>query len=273
MAPAAQKTRKRSKQSEEKPAKDSSSSMAPAAQKTRKRSKQSEEKPAKDSSSSMAPAAQKTRKRSKQLEEKPAKDPAAPKKPAGGAYGVFLAENREEFMKTAGRNVADVSRHASSRWKEMSEEDKEQYQKKYQEKLEAYQVSKKEYKESQPEGRDHPSTASIATRDTSTPKKRSAKRSASDEQQGSEPSSSTKESRKDNETKSKDLGPMELARQASRRRCLHQRAQKLGLLEKMFVLSKELSEVKGVNDVKILQMLQKSAGMTEVAKRRLLGEV
>ena len=31
---------------------------------------------------------------------KKAKDPDAPKRPAGGAYGVFLAENRDEIIKT-----------------------------------------------------------------------------------------------------------------------------------------------------------------------------
>ena len=45
------------------------------------------------------------------------------------------------------------------------------------------------------------------------------------------------------EAKSKELGPMELAEQTKRRRSLHRRAEKQGLLGKMFALSKELQGV------------------------------
>eukprot|EP00930_Biecheleria_cincta_P086973 TRINITY_DN76236_c0_g1_i1.p1 TRINITY_DN76236_c0_g1~~TRINITY_DN76236_c0_g1_i1.p1 ORF type:complete len:277 (+),score=99.72 TRINITY_DN76236_c0_g1_i1:68-898(+) len=170
--------------------------------------------------------------------EKIAKQEDEPKKPAGGGYGIFLAENREEIKNSlpAGQNkVTDVAKLAASRWREMSEEDKAQYQKKYQEKKDAYDVSMKEYKESHPEG-----------------------------------SSAGKRSKK--EAKSKELGPMELAEQARKRRALHQRAQRQGLLDKLFALSKELQGV-SVSDHKILTMLEKSAGMVDVARRKLLGEL
>ena len=49
------------------------------------------------------------------------KDPEAPKKPAGGAYGCFLAKNRAAFMKEcSGQPVTAVTKLASAKWKDLT---------------------------------------------------------------------------------------------------------------------------------------------------------
>ena len=49
------------------------------------------------------------------------KDPQAPKKPAGGAYGCFLAKNRAAFMKEcSGQPVTAVTKLASAKWKDIT---------------------------------------------------------------------------------------------------------------------------------------------------------
>ena len=62
-------------------------------------------------------AALRTEKR-KAKEGNKQKDPNAPKKPAGGAYGQFLAEKRTEFTKKcAGQPVTAITKMASVEWK------------------------------------------------------------------------------------------------------------------------------------------------------------
>merc|ERR1712232_1380972 len=89
-------------------------------------------------------AALRTEKR-KAKEAKPAKDPNKPKKPAGGAYGCFLAKNREAFQKECPGSVAGVAKLAGARWKELSGADKAPFEKEYQEKLAAYMEAMKSY--------------------------------------------------------------------------------------------------------------------------------
>jgi len=82
------------------------------------------------------------------------KDANAPKKPAGGAYGVFLAENRENIIKSlpAGSNkTTDVAKAAGEQWKKLSEKAKKPYQDKYEKKMEEYKVAFEEYKKTLPE--------------------------------------------------------------------------------------------------------------------------
>jgi len=85
----------------------------------------------------------------KAKEGKKAKDPNAPKKPAGGAYGIYLSENREKIMKSlpAGSSkITDCAKECSRLWKELSEVAKQPYEKKYQEKAAAYQKAMEEYR-------------------------------------------------------------------------------------------------------------------------------
>jgi len=58
-----------------------------------------------------------------------------PKRPVGGAYGVFVAEKRPEYLKSlAGKPVSEVSKMAGEAWGKLSEKQKEPYQKQYEEK-------------------------------------------------------------------------------------------------------------------------------------------
>jgi len=57
-----------------------------------------------------------------------------PKRPVGGAYGIFLNENRAKFTKaTAGQKASAVAQMAGAEWKTLSDEDKKPFQKKFEE--------------------------------------------------------------------------------------------------------------------------------------------
>eukprot|EP00930_Biecheleria_cincta_P059773 TRINITY_DN4549_c0_g1_i1.p1 TRINITY_DN4549_c0_g1~~TRINITY_DN4549_c0_g1_i1.p1 ORF type:complete len:230 (-),score=73.35 TRINITY_DN4549_c0_g1_i1:255-860(-) len=80
--------------------------------------------------------------------EKRKKDPNRPKKPAGGAYGVFLAEKRDSIVKSllAHHKITDVSKKAGEMWKALSDTDRKPFEASYQEKLKAYKAAMEEYK-------------------------------------------------------------------------------------------------------------------------------
>jgi high mobility group protein B1 len=79
------------------------------------------------------------------------KDPDAPKKPAGGAYGCFVAKNRAEFMKQCpGKPASEVSKIAGAKWKTMSAAEKQPYEDEYQKKKVAYEAAKAEYAKKNP---------------------------------------------------------------------------------------------------------------------------
>ena len=68
------------------------------------------------------------------------KDPNAPKRPAGGAYGCFLAKHRAAFMEQLkGQPVSAVTKLASAKWKELAATEKEVYEQEFKKKQEAYQ--------------------------------------------------------------------------------------------------------------------------------------
>lgn len=72
-------------------------------------------------------------------------DPNRPKKPAGGAYGCYLAKHREALQKECPGSITGVSKLAGSRWKALSEKQKEPYEKEYQTKKAAYEEAMKSY--------------------------------------------------------------------------------------------------------------------------------
>lgn len=74
------------------------------------------------------------------------KDPNAPKRLVGGAFGCFLAANREAFAKQCpGSAVTGVTKLASAKWKEASEADKKKYQRQYEDKKAAYEKAMESY--------------------------------------------------------------------------------------------------------------------------------
>jgi len=80
------------------------------------------------------------------------KDKNAPKKPAGGAYGVFLAENRAAIVKSlpAGHKITDVAKAAGEQWKALPEAAKKPFQDKFLKKQEEYKAALAEYKKNLP---------------------------------------------------------------------------------------------------------------------------
>jgi len=98
-----------------------------------------------------ATALRKERRMAKEGKKK--KDPNAPKKPAGGGYGVFLAENRAKIVKSlpADHKMTDVGKAAGSQWKSLSDAAKKPYQDKFLKKQEEYKAAMEEYKKNLPE--------------------------------------------------------------------------------------------------------------------------
>lgn len=92
--------------------------------------------------------AQRTEKR-KAKEGKKKKDPNAPKRPAGGAYGCYLAEHRAEICKTlpAGYKIADIGKAAGAKWSALPEASKKKYQDLFDAKNAEYKAAMAKYKE------------------------------------------------------------------------------------------------------------------------------
>lgn len=80
------------------------------------------------------------------------KDPNQPKKPCGGAYGVYIAENRAAIVKSlpAGHKMTDVTKEGSKLWNALSEAAKKPYQEKFLKKQEEYKGAMEEYKKNLP---------------------------------------------------------------------------------------------------------------------------
>merc|ERR1712228_278083 len=72
-----------------------------------------------------------------------------PKKPAGGAYGCYMAHHRDEIQKSlpAGSKVTAVSKVGGERWKALGAKEKEKYEKEYQAKKAKYESELKAWKE------------------------------------------------------------------------------------------------------------------------------
>merc|ERR1712048_1308020 len=72
-----------------------------------------------------------------------------PKKPAGGAYGVYMAHHRDEIMKglPAGSKITAITKTGGERWKALSAKDKEKYEAEYQTKKVKYEEELKVWKE------------------------------------------------------------------------------------------------------------------------------
>merc|ERR1712151_424839 len=76
-----------------------------------------------------------------------------PKRPAGGAFGVFMNENRAAIHKSlpAGSAVTAVSKAGSEKWKLMSEADKKPFEEKYQQLKAKYEEEVKAWKDAKGE--------------------------------------------------------------------------------------------------------------------------
>ena len=77
------------------------------------------------------------------------KDANAPKKPAGGAYGCYLAKNRAAFTEQCkGLSVTAVSKMAGEKWQKLSTAEKKPFEDEYAVKKKAYEEALATYKKS-----------------------------------------------------------------------------------------------------------------------------
>merc|ERR1712113_625232 len=97
-------------------------------------------------------AALRTEKR-KAKDGKKKKDPNAPKRPAGGAYGGWLAENRAKIVSSLpqGHKITDVTKAVGEQWRALSDAAKKPYEAKYAKKQEEYEKAMVEYKKANPD--------------------------------------------------------------------------------------------------------------------------
>lgn len=88
------------------------------------------------------------RKRKGEGKVKKEKDPNAPKRPAGGAYGVWMAANRPTIVKSlpAGHKITDVAKKGGELWKVLSDAEKAPFQAEFEEKMKAYKKAMEEFK-------------------------------------------------------------------------------------------------------------------------------
>jgi len=90
-------------------------------------------------------AAMRTEKRKAKEAKAAANDPNAPKRPAGGAYGCYLAAHRAQFQKECPGSVTGVAKLAGERWKALSAAQKKKYEDEYEKKKAEYEEAKKNY--------------------------------------------------------------------------------------------------------------------------------
>merc|ERR1712187_793977 len=96
--------------------------------------------------------AQRAEKRKAKEEKRAKKDPNAPKRPAGGAYGIFLAENRAKIVSSLPKDhkMVDVAKAAGVQWKALSDAAKKPYEDKYKKKQADFVKAMEEYKKANP---------------------------------------------------------------------------------------------------------------------------
>jgi ABC-type transporter MlaC component len=102
-----------------------------------------------------------------------------PKKPAGGAYGRFMAENRAKFIaECKGKPITEVSKLGSVRFKELSDAQKAVYQKQfedaqaqYKKDMEAFEAAGGERKAVKRKGKDDECDSKRRKKDPDAPKK------------------------------------------------------------------------------------------------------
>jgi hypothetical protein len=92
-----------------------------------------------------AAALRSEKRKAKEGQPKKQKDPNAPKRPAGGAYGCFLAAHRAEFQKECPGSITGVAKIAGEKWKVLPAAEKEEHEKEFAKKTAAYTEAMKSY--------------------------------------------------------------------------------------------------------------------------------
>mmetsp|Transcript_918 Transcript_918/g.2176 ORF Transcript_918/g.2176 Transcript_918/m.2176 type:complete len:312 (+) Transcript_918:71-1006(+) len=225
-------------------------------------------------------------KRKAEKASKPKKDPAAPKKPAGGAFGCFLAKNRAAFTKEVeGQPITAITKLASEKWKKLGEDEKKVYQEEYEAKKAEYEEAKKSYvplpsaeneETAKPAKKARLSkeekAAAKQTKDLEKEKKVAEKKAKTDAKAGkakakAKASPKNKAGAKGLSMKSTPEAPsVELAPAVAAK------AEKAGLKDVLEKLAARPDVVKsGKSHTAMLKALEESGGLLHPAKRALLG--
>jgi hypothetical protein len=210
------------------------------------------------------PAARRSK---KDKEGKKVKDENAPKRPAGGAYGVFLADQRETIKKSlpADHKITDVTKKASELWKNISEKDKKKYEDLYAKKMETYKAEMEEYKKNggnaEEDGEEEvEEVAAKPSPKKASPKKRAA--AAKDEAAAKPPAA------KRGRTAAKAIQEATVTIDAS----VLAEAEKLGWAGELKNLASRQDVVAAGKSSRILlEALKDSKGLVNPARRALLG--
>merc|ERR1712066_1184348 len=200
---------------------------------------------------------------------KKARDADAPKRLAGGAYGRFLAEKREEIKKSlpGDHKITDVTKKASEMWKSLPESDKQQYQEMYKvaqeeytKELEAYKAKKKA---------EEPADEEKATLVTPTKAKgaRSPKKRREATDKGEKPAKRARQVATPMSKKSSAPPGVEL------NDVILDKARSLGYESALRNLASRPEVVaSGKLADELLKALETTTGLVNLAKRRLLGD-
>lgn len=187
------------------------------------------------------------------------KDPSAPKRPAGGGYGIYLAEVREEVAKSlpAGHKITDVSKAVGAKWKALTDAERKPYEEKYAAKRQEYEAALAEWKASGGADQEGDADAQEAGEAGAAPKPPA--KSGGGAAKGEAPAA--KRGRK----VATPQGP------ALEEKVL-QRARELGMEDPLRNLAgrREVASL-GLPGQKLLDALQKSCGLVNKAKAALLG--
>jgi len=185
------------------------------------------------------------------------KDPNAPKKPAGGGYGVFLAENRAAIVKKlpADHKITDVSKAAGEQWKNLSDAAKKPYQDKFLKKQEEYKAAFAEYKKNLGED---------------------AEEEDDEEDEGEEKEEEERSPPK--KARKEEAAPKKAPKKAGKPQApviepdVLKKAQGLGLESSLQnLLGRPEITAKDLPQAKLLDALQKNDGLVNKAKHALLG--
>merc|ERR1719443_1872161 len=195
------------------------------------------------------------------------KDANAPKKPAGGGYGVYLAENRAAIVKSlpAGHKITDVTKAASAKWNAFSDAEKKPFNDKYLQKVEEYKEALEEYKKNLPEdAKDDEEDGDAEEEEAESPPKKGGKT-------GEKRKPAEKENHAPAPKKAK-VGkagkPAEPVIDAD----VLKKAQNLGLESSLKnLMARPEVSAQGLPHAKLLGELEKADGLVNKAKRALLG--
>jgi len=186
------------------------------------------------------------------------KDPNAPKKPAGGGYGIFLAENRAAIVKSlpADHKITDVSKAAGEQWGALSDAAKKPYQDKFLKKQEEYKVALAEYKKNLGEDVEE----------------------EEDEEDEGEEEEDKKERSPPKKARKEEPAPKKAPKKAAKPQApviepdVLKKAQDLGLESSLKnLMDRPEITAKDFPQTKLLDALQKSEGLVNKAKHALLG--